>query len=270
MSAVDLHRLTSDPTPKALFGFDVIDPLGEGAGSSIYVVSDRATHQIYALKHVIRRTDKDARFIEQLENEFAVSRSFAHPALRKSIDIKLNKTWLGKVTQASQGLEALHAAGYVHCDLKPNNILIGPSGAAKVIDFGQACKAGTVKERIQGTPDFIASEQVKREAVTFRTDVFNFGATMYWAVTGKKIPTLFTLKKDENSFLVHDKIATPRDLNGEVPETLSNLIMECVRTNPLKRPESMGEVTRRLEIIHHSLSRRVSANGGSGVRLAVS
>jgi serine/threonine-protein kinase len=214
--------------------------------------------------------------------------------------MKETKTWLGKVTeaalvmelfdglpmdvkapaslmagvdvfiQAAQGLEALHGAGYVHCDLKPNNILIGPDGAVKVIDFGQACKAGTVKERIQGTPDYIAPEQVKREAVTFRTDVFNFGATMYWAVTGKKIPTLFTLKKDENSFLVHDKIATPRDLNGEVPETLSNLIMECIRTNPLKRPESMGEVTRRLEIIRHSLSRRVGANGGSGVRLAVS
>jgi serine/threonine protein kinase len=300
MSATDLRSLTGGPLPKSLFGYDVVDFLGTGAGSSIYVVSDPRTNQIYALKHVLRKTEKHARFIEQLENEYEVSRQFVHPSLRKSIEMKQTKTWLGKVTeaalvmelfdglpmdikapetiaagvevfiQASHGLEALHALGYVHCDLKPNNILIGPDGAVKVIDFGQACKAGTVKERIQGTPDYIAPEQVKREAVTFRTDVFNFGATMYWAVTGKKIPTLFTLKKDENSFLVHDKIATPRDLNGEVPETLSNLIMECIRTNPLKRPEAMGEVTRRLEVIRHSLSRRVSANGGSGVRLAVS
>jgi serine/threonine-protein kinase len=294
--------LTSDPTPKTLFGYDVIDPLGEGAGSSIYVVSDRATHQIYALKHVVRRTEKDGRFIEQLENEFAVSRSFSHPSLRKSVDIKVNKTWLGKATeaalvmelfdglpmdvippkgvgealavfiQASQGLEALHAAGYVHCDLKPNNILIGPGGAVKVIDFGQACKVGTVKERIQGTPDFIAPEQVKRDAVTFRTDIFNFGATLYWALSGKKIPTLFTIKKDENSFLVHDKIATPRDLNSQVPETLSNLVMECIHTNPAKRPESMAVVTRRLEIIEHSWKRRAAegASQGSKVRLAVS
>jgi len=305
MSLVNRHNFTQNSIPRSRFGYDVVDFLGQGAGSEIYVVSDPRTRQIYALKHVLRKTEKHARFIEQLENEFEVSKGFAHPSLRKSIEMKETKTWLGKVTeaalvmelfdgltmdvkapetlmaavevfiQAAQGLEALHGAGYVHCDLKPNNILIGPDGgvnggAVKVIDFGQACKAGTVKERIQGTPDYIAPEQVKREAVTFRTDVFNFGATMYWAVTGKKIPTLFTLKKDENSFLVHDKIATPRDLNGEVPETLSNLIMECVRTNPLKRPESMGEVTRRLEIIHHSLSRRVSANGGSGVRLAVS
>ena len=300
MSLVNLHNFTQNSTPKSLFGYDVIDFLGQGAGSDIFVVTNPKTNQLYALKHVLRKTEKHARFIEQLENEFDVSKSFVHPNLRKSVEMKETKTWLGKVTeaalvmelfdglpmdvkapetlmaavdvfiQAAQGLEALHAGGYVHCDLKPNNILIGLDGAVKVIDFGQACKAGTVKERIQGTPDYIAPEQVKREAVTFRTDVFNFGATMYWAVTGKKIPTLFTLKKDENSFLVHDKIATPRDLNGEVPETLSNLIMECIRTNPLKRPEAMGEVTRRLEVVRHSLSRRVSANGGSGVRLAVS
>ena len=302
MSAVDLHRLTPDVAPKSLFGYDVIDYLGQGAGSAIYVVSDRATHQLYALKHVVRKTDKDARFIEQLENEFEVSQRFAHAALRKSVDLKLTKTWLGKVTeaalvmelfdglpmdvrppegigaaldifiQASQGLAALHGGGFVHCDLKPNNILVGPDGLVKVIDFGQACKAGTVKERIQGTPDYIAPEQVKRDAVTFRTDVFNFGATMYWALCGAKIPTLFTIKKNENSFLVHDKIATPRDINPQVPETLANLVMECIHTNPARRPESMGDVTRRLEIIQHAWSRRTAENAsqGSKFRMAVS
>jgi serine/threonine protein kinase len=285
---MDIHTLSRNSAPKTLFGYDIVDFLGNGAGSSIFVASDRQSHQIYAVKHVQRKTDKDARFIDQLENEFEVSKQFAHPNLRKSVDMKENKTWLGKVTeavlvmelfdglpldvqtpqtvdaavevfiQASQGLEALHATGFVHCDLKPNNILIGPDGAVKVIDFGQACKAGTVKERIQGTPDYIAPEQVKREAVTFRTDVFNFGATMYWTLSGKKIPTLFTIKKNENSFLVHDKIVTPRDLNPKVPETLSNLVMECIHTNPAKRPEAMSVVTRRLEIIQHSM-RRVAA-----------
>lgn len=290
MSAIDIHTLGKPAAPKSLFGYDIIDFLGTGAGSSIYVATEAKTRQIYALKHVERKTDKDARFIEQLETEFEVSKGFSHPSLRKSIDMKETKTWLGKVTQAvlvmelfdglpmdvqppssvssgvdqfiqsAQGLEALHAAGYVHCDLKPNNIMVGPDGLVKVIDFGQACKVGTVKERIQGTPDYIAPEQVKREAVTYRTDVFNFGATMYWAFSGKKIPTLFTVKKNENSFLVHDKIPTPREINPQIPENLSNLIMECIHTNPAKRPESMAVVTRRLEIIQHSL-RRMAGQG---------
>ncbi|HXE52554.1 MAG TPA: protein kinase, partial [Tepidisphaeraceae bacterium] len=108
---------------------------------------------------------------------------------------------------------------------------------------------------IQGTPDFIAPEQVKCQAVTFKTDVFNFGATMYWALCGRKLPTLFTLKKSENSFLVDNQMASPRDINPMVPETLSNLVMECVRTNPAKRPEDMAELTRRLEIIEHTIHR---------------
>jgi len=288
MSAIDFHTLPSESgsRPRNLFGYDVIDYIGQGAGSMIYVVSDPRTHQLYALKHVERKTDKHARFIDQLVNEYEVSRQLSHPNLRKAIDLKESKTWLGKITEAvlvmelfdgtplethppsspleavrifiqvAKGLEALHKAGYVDCDLKPNNILVAPDGHVKVIDFGQACKAGTIKERIQGTPDYIAPEQVKRDAVTFRTDIFNLGATLYWALAGRNIPTLFTIKRDENSFLLHDKIATPAEINSMVPEPLSNLAMECVRINPLKRPETMTDVIRRLEIIEHTLMKR--------------
>jgi len=287
MSAQEFSKFTYDATamPRHLFGYDVVDFLGQGAGSQIYVVSDPSTHQLYALKHVVRKNEKDIRFVEQIEAEFEVSQRFAHPALRKSLDLKINKTILRKVTdaalvmelfdgtpmdahapksvadavqifvQVAKALGALHQLGYVHCDLKPNNILVGPNGQAKLIDFGQACKAGTIKERIQGTPDYISPEQVKCDPVTPRTDVFNFGATMYWALTGQKIPTLFTIKRDENSFLVDSQIATPRDLNARVPETLSNLVMDCVRTNPAKRPGDMNELARRLEVMHHSITR---------------
>jgi hypothetical protein len=86
-----------------------------------------------------------------------------------------------------------------------------------------------------------------------RTDIFNFGATLYWALSGQKIPTLFTVKREENSFLLDQKIATPHELNAGIPENLSNLAMECVRTNPAKRPESMSNVVRRLEIAEHGI-----------------
>jgi serine/threonine protein kinase len=279
--------------PTSLFGYDVIDLIGEGAGSRIYAVNDPRTGQLYALKHVVRQTDKDIRFIEQLEGEFAVSRQFHHPGLRRAIDMQQTRTLLRRVTQAAlvmelfdgvpldvkpptglraicgiflqtaQALEALHHLGYVHCDLKPNNILVNAAGDVKVIDFGQTCKAGTVKERIQGTPDYIAPEQVKCEPVTVRTDIFNFGATLYWALSGQKIPTLFTVKREENSFLLDQKVPTPHELNAGIPENLSNLAMECVRTNPAKRPESMSDVVRRLEIAQHGIRHHAAAAANS-------
>lgn len=271
--------------PRNLFGFEVVDFIGEGAGSVIYAVTKPESGQLYALKHVIRRTEKDVRFIEQVENEFEVSQKFAHPGLRRSIDVKVTRTLLrkpieailvmelfdgvpldaqntrnvnktiGLFIQVAEALHALHALGLVHCDLKPNNILINSRNKAKVIDFGQTCPTGTAKSRIQGTPDFISPEQVKCEPVDARTDVFNFGATLYWALTGQSLPTLFNIRKSQNSFLFDSAIPTPASLNPTVSEPLSNLVMDCVKTNPAKRPADMEDVGRRLEIIHFSMNR---------------
>lgn len=271
------------PIPPSLFGYRVVDILGEGAASLIYRVVDPRTQQSFALKHVIRKTDKDTRFIDQLEAEFEVASKVRHPALRRCFDLKFNKTLLWKVTDAAlimelfegsplefrlpdsvggvvdvfittaKALDSLHAMGYVHCDLKPNNILVSPSAEVKVIDLGQAVKVGTRKTRIQGTPDYIAPEQVKLAAVTIRTDVYNFGATLYWALTRRKLPTLFTAGKKDNSFVLTDSIPTPSDLNSAVPASLSQLVMECVLTSPSKRPNDMGVIGKRLELIRHGL-----------------
>jgi serine/threonine-protein kinase len=280
---------TSSKTPKSLFGYDVIDLIGEGAGSLIYAVSDRTTGQIYALKHVVRKNDKDIRFVDQLEAEHEVGQLIRHPGIRRTIDLKINKNLLMKVTEAAlimelfdgrplefhkpptmvglvnvyietaRALEAMHALGYVHCDLKPNNILLNDKFHVKVIDLGQAAKQGTRKTRIQGTPDYIAPEQVKCEPVTFRTDVFNLGATMYWSLTGKKLPTLYTVSKRENSFLLDAKIDTPAELKPSIPLPLSNLVMECVKTSPVKRPKNMNEVATRLEVIRHAVAKAEGA-----------
>ena len=273
--------------PRRVFDYEIIDCIGQGAGSLIYVVSHEQTQQLYALKHVVKREEKHARFIEQLENEFEISRHFTHPALRRSIEMRDDRTMFKKANQAAlvmelfdgealdsrgradvletigifvqvaKGLAALHAMGYAHCDLKPNNILVNADGDVKIIDFGQACRLGSVKERIQGTPDFIAPEQVKREPITARTDVFNFGATLYASLTGRNIPTLYTVKKGSNSFLVHDAIPTPREVEPEVPEQISNLVMECIRTNPTKRPE-IPDLIRRLEVLEFAARRKAA------------
>jgi len=267
--------------------YDVLERLGEGARSTIYAVSDPDTKKVYALKHVLREDNKELRFIEQVENEFEISRQFNHANLRKSYDLKVNKSLLMKKNevfllmelvegkpldvrlpgnmmdlldtfiQCAQGLKAMHQMGYVHCDMKPNNIMRSDKGEVKLIDFGQSCKIGTIKERIQGTPDFIAPEQVARRPISIQTDVFNLGATMYWALTGRHIPTLYTVnKKGENSFLLDARIDTPQDLNPAVPTAISNLVMECISTRPQKRPSDMDDVITRIELGKHILNKQ--------------
>lgn len=272
--------------------YDVIERLGEGAGSTIYSVRDPDTGRIYALKHVVRHKEKDVRFIEQMETEFEVSKQFTHPNLRRSFDLKISKTLLLKKTEAfllmelfdgksldvrppgsimddvevfiqtAQGLKAMHTLGYVHCDIKPNNILRDASGHVKVIDFGQAAKIGTIKERIQGTPDYISPEQVERRPITVQTDIYNLGATIYWALTGKTVPTQYTVSRQgKYSFLLDTLIQGPQQLNPRCPVALSNLVMECVSTAARKRPPDMDEVIMRLELAKHVLLKEANPVG---------
>ena len=264
--------------------YDVLERLGEGAKSTIYKVSDPTTGRVYALKHVTREGQKDIRYIEQMETEYEISKQFTHPGLRRSFDLKINRKMFVQVTEAflvmeyfdgqpldvrppatvletvdtfiqvAEALRAMHQMGYVHADLKPNNILRSADGRVKVIDFGQSCKIGTVKERIQGTPEYISPEQVIRHPITVQTDVFNLGATLYWALVGRTIPTLYTVnKKGDNSLLSVDLIETPGQLNPRVPQALSNLVMESISTNPRKRPSDIDHVIHRLELSKHIL-----------------
>lgn len=290
VSARSRHRAT----PEKLFGYDILQHLGDGAGSRIYAVTHGTANQVYALKHVVRTNDKSVRFIEQLENEYAVARQVRHPNLRGVVDMHYQRTLLRRVTEAAlvmelvdatpldihqptrvsdvlstfiqtaHGLQAMHDAGYIHCDLKPANILVSHDyKMAKVIDLGQACRTGVATERIQGTPDYISPEQVKCRPVTPQTDIYNFGAALYWTLTGTKLPTLFTLKKGENSFLVDTHIKTPAELNPLVSEPLSNFVMECVRVNPTKRPASMKVVSDRLDFFRDIARRDEQARRAS-------
>ncbi|MEM8874600.1 MAG: serine/threonine-protein kinase [Planctomycetota bacterium] len=270
-----------------LLHYDIIERLGEGAGSTIYRARDSRTGREVALKHVVRHNPKDIRFVEQMEAEFEIARQFNHPNLRRTFDLKISKSMLLKITeaylilelveghsldvkppqsmlealdtfiQAGRGLQYMHNLGYVHCDMKPNNIMRDTEGMVKVIDYGQSCPIGTIKDRIQGTPDFIAPEQVLRKPVDITTDAYNFGATLYWALTGTHIPTAYTVKKKggDNAFLVDSRIQTPQDLNPRVPPVVSQVVMECVASKQSKRPGNMESVVHKLEIGRHILTR---------------
>lgn len=152
----------------------------------------------------------------------------------------------------ASGLYAMHQQGYIHCDIKPNNILLSKSGSIKIIDLGQSCKIGTIKPRIQGTPDYIAPEQVRRKALGPRTDIFNLGATMYWALTGKNVPTLIP-KTNSYGLPVTEPFLAPHELKEQIPLRVSKLVVDCVKEDPAERPQNMMTVVSRLDLMIHSI-----------------
>ncbi|MEM9419750.1 MAG: serine/threonine-protein kinase [Planctomycetota bacterium] len=272
-------------------GYDVVSTLGEGAHSTIYEVKDK-TGQIMVLKRVIKEGPSQQRFIDQALAEHDVASKIDHPRVRKSIKVikQRNVIRVSEVLvlmemvdgvtleqhrptdllhicqifyQAAEGLRAMHQAGFVHADIKPNNIMITKKEGVKLIDFGQSCKSGTIKPRIQGTPDYIAPEQVKREAITERTDVFNLGATFYWILTGKHIPTMIHKKQKGNISTSksddYKRGEPPIEINPEIAPALSSLVMDCVERKLDDRPQNMGQVIDRLEIAGAQIQRQRAA-----------
>jgi len=280
-------------------GYKVLDELGRGAASIIYAVQDPKSKQIYALKHVEKHTDKDQRFLDQAEAEYKVSQNLDHPAFRKiprmfkqgtflkskglillmelvdgaAMDVSPPKTFIKAVDvfhQVASGLAHMHEAGFVHADMKPNNVVVDEANHVKIIDLGQSCKVGTVKERIQGTPDYIAPEQVHRREITGKTDVYNLGATMYWTLSRKHIPTALA-KEDKLVGSVDDSLmekAKPLvEHNKRVHPKLNQIIMKSVEVNPDSRP-TMAEVADQLNLIHGILIAQQEGAKGRTAALA--
>lgn len=268
-------------------GYTVYERLGTGARSTIWLVSDQRSGEHFALKRVVRRAVDDDRYMVQAQNDFEISSRLDHPSLRRSIDMRRVRKFfqmrelhvimeyvdgrtleqigplgthglLRIFIQVAHGLDALHKLGYVHTDIKPNNIMITTTGQVKIIDFGQSCPIGHVKGRIQGTPDYIAPEQVEKGApLDQRTDVFNLGATLYWAVTGRVIPTVLPSKKRRTGIDLVGPREAPRahEVNPNVPPALSKLIEDCCEPQPKDRPVDMREVLCRLEVAQHILDK---------------
>ncbi len=75
-----------------------------------------------------------------------------------------------------------------------------------------------------------------------RTDIYSFGASLYWALTGQKVPTYFTVTKFDRDLVKHQRFPTPAELRPEVSEDLSKLVMQCVMYDPDRRVSDMATV----------------------------
>ena len=268
-------------------GYRLVRHIGRGARTRISVAVELATGRSVAVKHILRKSAEDDPFLKQVETEHEVGTRLDHPHLRRSYAIhrirqrlavrelllvmeyidgynleqalpnRLN-TFLMLFRKVALGLDALHEAGFVHSDVKPINIMLGRGGIVKVIDFGQACPMGHRKERIQGTPDYIAPEQVRRLPLDRRTDVFGLGATMYWVLTSHKYPTELRGAGEKNGATVValDKPIAPIELNDKIPGALSRLVMDCCRARPADRPSDLKQVEGRLAMIQKLWKKR--------------
>ena len=251
-------------------GYKIYRPLGTGAGSTIYSVRNLETSQLLVLKHVVRRDPQDDRFIVQVLNEYRLGSRVNHPVLRRVLEMRkkgllsVREVFLfmepvnGKHLEEQQptdlafilrimvpvceGLASIHELGFVHADVNPRNILLERSGRVKLIDYGLSCPIGTVKERVQGTLDFLSPEQARMEQIDQRTDIFNFAAVLYWLVTSRTIgPPEIGQNLGHRPHLID-----PRKLNPNLSQSLGQLLMQCLSQQRADRPGNMQEVAEAL------------------------
>jgi hypothetical protein len=171
--------------------------------------------------------------------------------------------------QTAAGLAAAHAQGLVHRDVKPANILL-ENGVERVLitDFGLARTVDeaslTCSGVIAGTPQYMAPEQARGEAIDYRTDLFSLGSVLYALCTGH------SPFRAETTMGVLHRICkeTPRPIqeaNPEIPLWLSAIIGRLHAKNPAKRYSSAAEVA---EILQRHLARLQSPSGAAGLSWA--
>jgi serine/threonine-protein kinase len=257
--------------------YRVVNELGEGAGSKIFLISDKTSGgRRYALKIIRKQEPEDEVYIQQARTEYEASQKLNHPAIAKIYDFRQRKSWfkvtgcellmeyvdgksldeveapqLGQLVlifaQVASALSHMHRRGVFHGDLKPHNIMLSKNGQVKLIDFGTAWIRGQDKNRVQGTPQYMAPEQAVEKVVNDKTDVYNLGATMYRMFTGQFV------QRDIPKVGTERKVTLPTKYNPRIPAELSTLMVSCLQSDPEKRPAGMFEVRDQLSKIAKQL-----------------
>ena len=233
--------------------YEILAPIGAGGMGEVYRARDPRLDRTVAIKRL--KGEHGASLNNpRFEQEARAVAALNHPHICQIYDIGPDYLVLEFIegsplkgplpleqalrfaTQIAQALEAAHAKGILHRDLKPGNILVTASGA-KLLDFGlaklTADEDATQTMAISGTLLYMSPEQAEAKPVDVRTDIFSFGAVLYEMLTGRRaFESLGAVLRDE-----------PARLDSPAAE----IIKRCVAKQPGERFQSMGEVRAALE-----------------------
>ncbi|TYL53539.1 protein kinase domain-containing protein [Agromyces mariniharenae] len=148
------------------------------------------------------------------------------------------------VAQTAAALQAAHAAGLVHRDIKPGNLLITPDGRVKITDFGIARIADqvplTATGQVMGTVQYLSPEQASGHPASPTTDIYSLGIVAYEALAGRRPFT----GESQVAIAMAQINETPPDLPVTVSEPVRNLVYACIAKNPADRPQSAAHLAR--------------------------
>jgi tetratricopeptide (TPR) repeat protein len=282
----------------ALGRYLILDQIGAGGMGVVYVAFDPQLDRKVALK--VLRTDLGAdqtRFRARMLREAKAMARLSHPHVIHVHDVGVDgervflamelvdggtlKSWLRARKRpwrevldvflgAGRGLAAAHAAGLVHRDFKPENVILGVDGRARVTDFGLARAADsgellpeepgaelpsvapaqptsplasldaplTIAGTVMGTPGYMSPEQCRGEPADARSDQFGFCATLYEALYGQR--AFPGLSPDEVMQSVADGILRDAPADSAVPMWLRRILLRGLRVEPRERWPSMN------------------------------
>jgi serine/threonine protein kinase/sugar lactone lactonase YvrE len=261
--------------------YQIVSLLGEGGMGEVYLAHDVRLGRQVALKRLPAQFTLDAERVHRFEQEARAASVLNHPNIvtiheigdsnslhfiatefvegetlrqhmttaRMNIDEVLDLA-----TQIGSALAAAHAAGIVHCDIKPENIMIRPDGFLKVLDFGLAKLVATKnkspigledltakqnqtrKSVILGTVNYMSPEQAKGESLDERTDVFTFGVVIYEMIAGRT-PFAGDSMSETLANLINAEPLS--DLAANTPAELKRIVSKMLRKKKDERYQTM-------------------------------